>query len=90
MFEGNSELAYQVSQLAIGIRGDVAGLIGLHYCDPVVGASQHALRVIQTRVWKRSGNHLDVSLVQDLRDDAYVCVGKLRKESGPWSVALNK
>jgi hypothetical protein len=45
-FEGRSELAYQFSQLAVGIRGDVPSLIGLRYCDPVVGAPQQVLRVI--------------------------------------------
>ncbi len=47
-FEGRSELAYQFSQLTVGIRSNVPGLIqvGLGYCDPVVGTPQHVLRVI--------------------------------------------
>jgi hypothetical protein len=89
-FEGSSELAYQLSRLAVGIRGDVAGLIGFRYCDPVVGAPQHVLCVIQMCVWEPSMNLLNVSLVQNLRDNAYVCVEKVRKESGPWLLALKK
>ena len=89
-FEGHSELAYQFSQLTVGIRSDVPGFIDLGYCDAVVGEPQHVLRVIQTCAWEPSRKLLDVSLIQGLRDNVCVCVGKLRKESGPWLVALKK
>ena len=79
----------QFSQLTVGIRSDVPGSIGLRYCDPIIGAPPHVLRVIQTCAWEPLRNVLDVSLVQGLRDNAYaVCIGKLRKESGPWLVTL--
>ena len=88
--EGRSEFAHQFSQLTEGIRSDVPGLIGLRYCNPVVGAPQQVLRVIQTCAWEPSRNLLDVTFFQGLRDDVYVCVGRLRKECGPWLVALKK
>ena len=73
-------------QLTAGIRGDMAGLIGLRYRDPDVGVttwSPHNPNVRLVII-------LNVSLVQDLRNEAYACVGKLRKESGPWLVVLKK
>ena len=84
MFEGRSEFAYQFSQLTIGIRRDVLSLVELRYCDPVVGAPQQVLRVIQACAWEPSRNFFDVTLFQGLWDNAYTCVGEMRKESGPW------
>ena len=80
-FEGSGELANQFSKLTVAIRADVPRLAGLCFCDPVVGAPQHVLRVIQTRAEEPTRTVLDVYLVQDLRGNAYACGGKLRKES---------
>jgi hypothetical protein len=90
-FEGRSEFAYQLSQLTIGIRSDVFGLVELRYRDPIVDAPQQVFRIIQTCSWEPSRNLLNVSLLQDLvQDHAYSRVEKLRKESEPWLVGLKK
>lgn len=62
-FEGRSEFAYQFSQLAVGIRSDMPGLVGLRYRNPVVCAPQQVLRVIQTCAREPSRYLLNVSLV---------------------------
>ena len=45
MFEGCGKLVYQFPQVTARIRGEVAGLIGLRYYDPVLGAPRHVLCV---------------------------------------------
>jgi hypothetical protein len=90
-FEGRSEFAYQLSQLTIGIRSDVFGLVELRYRDPIVDTPQQVFRIIQTCTWEPSRNLLNVSLLQDLvQDHAYACVEKRQKETGPWLVGLKK
>jgi hypothetical protein len=68
--EGRSEFAYQFSQVTIGIRSDVPGLVELRYRDPIVDAPQQVFRVIQTSTWEPSRDLLNVSLLQDLQDHA--------------------
>jgi hypothetical protein len=79
-FEGRSEFAYQLSQLTIGVRSDMPGLVELRYRNPIIDAPQQVFRVIQTCTWEPSRNLLNVSLFQDLQDHAYARVDKLRKE----------
>jgi hypothetical protein len=68
--EGRSEFAHQFSQLTIGIRSDVPGLVELRYRDPIVDAPQQVFCVIQTSTWEPSRDLLNVSLLQDLQDHA--------------------
>lgn len=85
--EGRSELAYQFSQLTIGIRRDVSGLVELRYRDPLVSTPQQVFCVIQTCTREPSRNLLDVSLFQNLRDNGCLYVEKLRRETdlGWWN-----